>query len=136
MNSIIANRIYNLVSQDPAKIAILHLLVDGKWHTRFEVEDAAKNQRPTIGLVGICTILKALQNADSELFEVYENTSGRFYRLNPQRVDVIKKIITHQKKVSNEDLTSSASEFKMFKERLRSARKNKKSDDEELKHFL
>jgi hypothetical protein len=64
MNRVRANRIYNLVNTDPAKIAILTLLSDGNWHTRFEVENTAKEYRPTIGVVGICTIIKTLQEAD------------------------------------------------------------------------
>ena len=136
MNLIIANRIYNLVANDPAKIAILNLLADGKWHTRFEVESAAKDYRPTIGLVGICVILKSLQDADTEIFEVYDNSSGRFYRLNPQRIDIIKKIVSYHMKSSNEVRTQSADQFKIFKERLRTARKSFEDDDEQLKHFL
>ena len=136
MNSIIANRIYNLVANDTAKIAILNLLVDGKWHTRFEVESVAKEHRPTIGLVGICVILKSLQDADTELFEEYDNSSGRFYRLNPQRIDIIKKIVNHHMKNANEIRTPSTDQFKIFKERLRTARKSTDDDDEQLKHFL
>ena len=136
MNSIIANRIYNLVAGDPAKIAILHLLSDGKWHTRFEVESIAKEQRPTIGLVGICMILKALQDADSELYETYDNDSGVFYRLNPQRATIDKKIVNYKMKDSKEAQTTSAKEFKKFKQKLRSTRKNDKDYDEELKQFL
>ena len=137
MNLIIANRIYNLVASDPAKIAILNLLADGKWHTRFEVESAAKEYRPTIGLVGICVILKSLQDADSEIFETYDNKSGRFYRLNPQRLEIVQKIITHQTvRNTKEPQTSSAVEFKKFKERLRMTRKNEKDFDEDLKQFL
>lgn len=136
MNSIIANRIYNLVAGDPAKIAILNLLADGKWHTSFEVESTAKDQRPTIGLVGICIILKALQNADADLFEVYDNDSGRFYRLNPQRASMVRKIVNHKMRNSKDVQTSSAKEFKKFKERLRTTRKNDKDFDEELKQFL
>ena len=136
MNSIIANRIYDLVANDPAKIAILNLLVDGKWHTRFEVESAAKNHRETIGLVGICIILKALQNADSELFEEYENNSGRFYRINPQRIPVVKKIVDYQMKASKEPRTQSAKEFRRFKDKLRNNRKNSNSLDDDLKQFL
>ena len=136
MNSIIANRIYNLVAEDPAKIAILNLLADGKWHTRFEVESTAKDQRPTVGLVGICIILKALQDADAELFEMYDNDSGRFYRLNPQRASMVRKIVNHKIKHSKEAQTSSAKEFKKFKERLKTTRKNDKDYDEDLKQFL
>lgn len=136
MNSIIANRIYNLVADDPAKIAILNLLADGKWHTRFEVESTAKDQRPTIGLVGICIILKALQDADAELFEMYDNDSGRFYRLNPQRASMVRKIVNHKMKNTKEVHTTSAKEFKKFKERLRTTKKIDKDFDEELKQFL
>jgi len=136
MNSIIATRIYNLVAEDPAKIAILNLLADGKWHTRFEVESTAKDQRPTIGLVGICVILKALQDADAELFETYDNESGVFYRLNPQRTSVVRKIVNYKKKTSKEVQTTSAKEFKKFKDRLRTTRKSDKDYDEDLKQFL
>lgn len=137
MNLIIANRIYNLVANDPAKIAILDLLSDGKWHTRFEVESIAKDYRPTIGLVGICVILKSLQDADSQLFEVYDNDSGIFYRLNPQRSEIIQKIITHQTtKISKETNPTSANEFKKFKEKVRMTRKSEKDQDDDLKHFL
>ncbi|HUU78397.1 MAG TPA: hypothetical protein VMX55_08615 [candidate division Zixibacteria bacterium] len=137
MNLIIANRINNLVANDPAKIAILNLLSDGKWHTRFEVESIAKDYRPTIGLVGICVILKSLQDADSQLFEVYDNDSGVFYRLNPQRTEIIQKIITHQTtKISKETKTTSATEFKKFKEKVRMTRKSEKDQDDDLKHFL
>ncbi|MFW9922437.1 MAG: hypothetical protein ACFFDW_04015 [Candidatus Thorarchaeota archaeon] len=136
MNSIIANRIYSLVSNDPAKIAILNLLADGKWHTRFEVESVAKDERPTIGLVGICVILRALQDADTELFEVYDNDSGVFYRLNPNRSDIVKKIVSYEKQNSKEPVSSSATEFKRFKEKLRQTRKSEKELDDDLKHFL
>lgn len=136
MNFIIANRIYNLVSNDPAKIAILNLLADGKWHTRFEVESLARGIRPTIGFVGICTIIRALQNTDSELLEVYDNDSGRFYRLNPHRTELVKTIISYQKKTSKDPTTTSSSEFQKFKEILRQNRKNEKDVDEEMKQFL
>ena len=136
MNSIIANRIYNLVAADQAKIAILNLLADGKWHTSFEVESTAKDQRPTIGLVGICIIMKVLQDADAELFEVYDNDSGRFYRLNPQRASMVRKIVEHKMRNTKEAHTSSAKEFKKFKERSRTIRKKEKDFDEELKQFL
>ena len=136
MNSIIANRIYNLVSNDPAKIAILNLLSDGKWHTRFEVESIAKDQRPTIGLVGICMIIKTLQDADTELLEVYDNDSGRFYRLNPQRQTLIRKIVDYHMKGSRDPSTSSAKQFKKFKDRLRSSRKTDPDFDDNLKQFL
>ncbi len=136
MNSIIANRINNLVASDPAKIAILKLLVDGKWHTRFEVESAARNQRDFIGLVGICVIIKTLQEADSELLEEYDNDSGRFYRLNPQRTAIVRKIVDYHLKNSKEVQTSSAVQFKRFKERLRSQRKSEQAIDDDLKQFL
>jgi hypothetical protein len=136
MNSIIANRINNLVANDPAKIAILHLLADGKWHTRFEVESAARNQRSIIGLVGICVMIKTLQEADSELLEEYDNTSGRFYRLNPQRTTLVRKIIEYHVKNSKQGTTSTAVEFKRFKDRLRSQRKSDQAIDDDLKQFL
>jgi hypothetical protein len=138
MNNIIANRIYNLVANDPAKVAVLNLLTDGKWHTRFEVESAAKKHRATIGLVGICVILRAMQEVDSELLEIYDNDSGRFYRLNPQRLAMIKKIIGYHQKggKSANGLSDSATEYKRFKERLRSTRKSEEDFDAELKHFL
>ncbi len=137
MNTIIANRIYSLVNHDPAKIAILNLLSDGNWHTRFEVESVAKDQRPTIGFVGICTILKALQDADTELLEVYDNDSGRFFRLNSQRIEMIKRIVSHKMRTTKNTGTGvSAPEFKKFRDRLRSTRKNSQSYDDELKHFL
>ncbi len=136
MNSIIANRINNLVANDPAKIAILNLLADGKWHTRFEVESAARNQRSVIGLVGICVILKTLQEADSDLLEVYDNDSGRFYRLNPQRTALVKKIVEYHMKNSKHVTTSSAAQFKRFKDRLRSQRKSDQTIDDDLKQFL
>ncbi|MBK5114994.1 MAG: hypothetical protein KGD59_02310 [Candidatus Heimdallarchaeota archaeon] len=136
MNSIIANRINNLVANDPAKIAILHLLADGKWHTRFEVESAARNQRSIIGLVGICVIIKTLQEADSELLEEYDNDSGRFYRLNQQRTVLVRKIVEYHVKNSEQGTTSSAVEFKRFKDRLRSQRKSDQAIDDDLKQFL
>ncbi|NHJ32391.1 MAG: hypothetical protein FK732_05980 [Asgard group archaeon] len=136
MNSIIANRINNLVANDPAKIAILSLLADGKWHTRFEVESAARSQRSVIGLVGICVIIKTLQEADSELLETYDNDSGRFYRLNPQRTTIVRKIVEYHLKNSNQVTTSSAAQFKRFKERLRSQRKSDQALDDDLKQFL
>ena len=137
MNSIIATRIYNLVSNDPAKIAVLGLLADGRWHTRFEVESVAKDYRPTIGLVGICVILKKLQDADSELLEIYENSSGSFYRLNPQRTSIIKKIMSyHQSNSKNPQMSSSSAEFKKFKERLRQTRKTEQEFDTDLNTFL
>ena len=136
MNSIIANRINNLVANDPAKIAILNLLADGKWHTRFEVESAARNQRSVIGLVGICVILKTLQEADSELLEDYDNDSGRFYRLNPQRTALVRKIVEYHLKNSKHVTTSSAAQFKRFKDRLRSQRKSDQTIDDDLKQFL
>ena len=135
MNTIIANRIYTLVAQDPAKIAILNLLSDGNWHTRFDIESVAKDQRPTIGFVGICTILKALQDADVELLEVYDNDSGRFFRLNPQRIEMIKRIVSHKMRTVK-DVDTSAPEFKKFRERLRTSRKSNQSYDDDLKHFL
>jgi hypothetical protein len=135
MNTIIANRIYTLVANDPAKIAILNLLSDGNWHTRFEVESIAKDQRPTIGFVGICTILKALQDADTELLEVYDNDSGRFFRLTPQRIEMIKRIVSHKMRTTK-DAGLSAPEFKMFRDKLRNSRKSNQSQDDDLKHFL
>ena len=142
MNDIIATRIIGLISSDPAKIAVLKLLADGKWHTRFEVESAAKAQRPTIGIVGISVILKALQEADADLVETYENDSGRFFRLNPQRklllAYVFKKLQTTSS-AKKEKMTPSAYQFNLFKERLKT-RTGKVSvkdlDDEDLKQFL
>ncbi|NHK31308.1 MAG: hypothetical protein FK730_08145 [Asgard group archaeon] len=136
MNLVIANRIYNLVVADPAKIAILNLLTDGKWHTRYEVETKAKEFRPTIGVVGICTIIKTLQEADADLLEVYDNNSGVFYRLNPQRKDLVKKIMNHLKQKPGKQITNSSQQYMKFKERLKSSRKKTSSYDEDLKQFL
>ena len=132
MNSIIANRIFTIVSNDPAKIAILDLFADGKWHTRFELETVAKEHRATIGLVGICMIIKTLQNADADLLQEYENDSGVFYRLNPNRMVLIKKIVNYLSKNSRKNTTTSTTLFKKFKEKIKT---NKKSD-ENLKQFL
>lgn len=139
MNRIIATRIINLVSNDPAKIAILKLLSDGKWHTRYELEAAAKGQRATIGIVGISVILNALKEADAELFEIYDNNSGRFFKLSPQRMVMISRIVRVLDKSSKESMTASAYQFKRFKDRLKAD--NKKKDDcdsldEDLKQFL
>jgi hypothetical protein len=136
MNLVIANRIYNLVVADPAKIAILNLLTDGKWHTRYEVETKAKEFRPTIGVVGICTIIKTLQEADADLLEEYDNNSGVFYRLNPQRTDLVKKIMNHLKQKPGKQITTSSQQYMKFKERLKSSRKKPSSFDEDLKQFL
>ena len=136
MNRIKANRIYNLINTDPAKIAILALLADGNWHTRFEVESSAKEFRPTIGVVGVCTIMNAFQEADSELLEVYDNDSGVFYRLNPQRTSLIKQLISHLKGKTGQQITSSSQQYMKFKERLKTTKKKPGSFDEELKQFL
>ncbi|NHJ49282.1 MAG: hypothetical protein FK733_15950 [Asgard group archaeon] len=139
MNRVRVNRIYNLVNADPAKIAILTLLADGNCHTRFEVENSAKEFRPTIGVVGVCTIMNALQEADSELLEVYDNDSGVFYRLNPQRTSLIRQIITHLKGKPGQKgtaTTSSSQQYMKFKERLKTTRKKTGSFDEDLKQFL
>ena len=137
MNTVIASRIYNLVSNDPVKVAILDLLADGNWHTRFEVESIAKDLRPTIGLVGICTIIRTLKDADSQLVEMYDNDSGVFYRLNPQRTTLIKKIVVHLRKNTKDRSTSSSSHFKRFKETIKTTRqKSEKLDDDDLKQFL
>lgn len=136
MNAVIASRIYNLVSTDPVKIAILNLLADGKWHKRFEVEMVAKDLRPTMGLVGIATIFRMLQNADSELIEIYDNDSGVFYRLNPQRMAIIRKILEHLQTPSRGKQTSSSRQFELFKERMRLSRQKTEKVDDDLKQFL
>ncbi|MHA1367565.1 MAG: hypothetical protein ACTSXA_01340 [Candidatus Heimdallarchaeota archaeon] len=137
MNTIIANRIYSLVAHDSAKIAILNLLSDGNWHTRFEIESIAKDQRPTIGFVGICTILKSLQDADIELLEVYDNDSGRFFKINPQRIEMIKRIVSHKMRTTKDAGAGlSAPEFKLFRDKLRNSRKSNQTQDDDLKHFL
>jgi len=136
MNAVIASRIYNLVSTDPVKIAILDLLADGKWHKRFEVELVAKEIRPTMGLVGIATIFRMLRSADNELIEIYDNDSGVFYRLNPQRMVLIKKILEHLQKSPREKQTPSARQFKLFKERARQSMQKTNDEDDDLKQFL
>lgn len=136
MNTIVANRIYSLVSNDPVKIAILNLLADGKWHKRFEIEAVAKEIRPTIGLVGICTIIRTFKDADNQLFEMYDNDSGVFYRLNPHRTILIKKIVEHLQKGSRDRPTSSTNHFNRFKEKVKSSRKSRESLDDDLKQFL
>ncbi|MBD3192241.1 MAG: hypothetical protein GF308_16490 [Candidatus Heimdallarchaeota archaeon] len=140
MNVIIANRIINLVSGDPAKIAVLALLADGKWHTRYELESVAKEERPTIGIVGICMILNALQEADEELLETYENNSGLFFRLNAHRKNMIARIIQAlNKKKGKEPQSSSGYQYQKFKERLKAKKDQLRTgnlDDEDLKQFL
>ncbi|MBN1330208.1 MAG: hypothetical protein JXA54_12105 [Candidatus Heimdallarchaeota archaeon] len=136
MNSVIANRIYNLISDDPVKIAILDLLVDGKWHTRFEVESLAKVLRPTIGLVGICTIIRTLQDADSNLVEIYNNDSGVFYRLNPERSSMVQKIISYSKTPTKLPSTTSAKQYQRFKDLIKTTKPQKTDLDDDLKHFL
>ncbi|MEA2071344.1 MAG: hypothetical protein U9O98_08645 [Asgard group archaeon] len=136
MNKIIAKRIYNLIQHDPAKIAILNLLADGEWHTRYEVESKAKNYRPTIGIVGLCVIIRSIQEADTDLIETYENDSGRFYRINPQRNELIKRVIYALQKQSKQPVTESSSEFQRFKDILRSKRKKDKMSEDNIRQFL
>ncbi len=136
MNSVIANRIYNLISSDPVKIAILDLLVDGRWHTRFEVESLAKELRPTIGLVGICTIIRTLQDADSNLVEIYNNDSGVFYRLNPDRNQMVQKIISYSKSTVKAPSTTSSKQYQRFKDLMKTTKPQKTDLDDDLKHFL
>ena len=89
------------------------------------------------GLVGICTIISKFQDADSELMEVYENDSGVFYRLNPQRTTLIKKIISHTKTTnSRAPSTSSAKQFQRFKDLMKTTRKSSDDLDSDLKQFL
>ncbi|HUT81042.1 MAG TPA: hypothetical protein VMZ29_07550 [Candidatus Bathyarchaeia archaeon] len=136
MNSVIANRIYNLISNDPVKIAILDLLVDGRWHTRFEVESLAKELRPTIGLVGICTIIRTLQDADSNIVEIYNNDSGMFYRLNPERNLMVQKIISYSKTSTKTQSTTSAKQYQRFKDLIKTTKQQNSDVDDDLKHFL
>jgi hypothetical protein len=140
MNKIIATRIYRLVQHDPAKIAILNLLADGEWHTRFEVESQAKTHRETIGIVGICVIFKAIKDIDDDLLEIYENKSDRFYRVNPNRVKMIRKVVqTLQKhsKITAKD-SSSSQEYRRFRKILRENQQKKKLglDEADIKQFL
>jgi hypothetical protein len=80
--------------------------------------------------------IKTLQEADAELLEVYNNDSGVFYRLNPQRTTLIKQIITHLRSKTNQVKSTSSQQYMKFKERMKSTRKKSSSYDDDLKQFL
>ncbi|MHA1594447.1 MAG: hypothetical protein ACTSXJ_03095 [Candidatus Baldrarchaeia archaeon] len=99
-------RLEEALASDPAKRAILEVLLDGEWHSTVEIWRKVRSTRKFIGLVGIGTAIRQMVNlTGNEIIECKNGVDISEWRLKPEVIEDVRKLLENFKKPDRHEIS-------------------------------